>query len=179
VPTDGVRPTRDRVRQVLFDILGPAVARGPVLDLYAGSGALGLEAMSRGAPSAVFVESSRRALGVLEANLELVGARGRSRVLGLPVRGALARLADEGARFAVVLADPPYEEALDGSLPAWLCEAAMLVLDEDGIVVLEVPSGTPEEAGGALPCTRIRRMGETDLRFHRRARGESTEEGAE
>jgi 16S rRNA (guanine966-N2)-methyltransferase len=154
------------MRQVLFDILGDRVRAGPVLDLYAGSGALGLEAMSRGAPSGVFVESARRVLAVLEENLETLGAREQARVLGLTVRGALTRLAEEAARFAVVLADPPYSDAVAGTLPAWLREACALVLADGGVLVLEVPAGTPQALGGVLPCTRVRTMGEAELWFH-------------
>ena len=154
------------MRQVLFDILGDRVRAGPVLDLYAGSGALGLEAMSRGAPSGVFVESARRVQAVLEENLETLGAREQARVLGLTVRGALTRLAEEGARFAVVLADPPYSDAVAGTLPAWLREACALVLADGGVLVLEVPAGTPQALGGVLPCTRVRTMGEAELWFH-------------
>lgn len=178
VPAAGVRPTRDMVRQVLFDILGDRVRAGPVLDLYAGSGALGLEALSRGAPSGVFVESSRRALAVLEENLGSLGGRARARVLGLPVRGALARLAEEGMRFAVVLADPPYNDTLNGALPAWLREAGAMVMAADGVLVLEVRSGTPEGVDGELPRTRVRRMGETELWFHERRAMDAPEEDA-
>jgi 16S rRNA (guanine966-N2)-methyltransferase len=163
------------VRQVLFDILAGRAGAGPVLDLYAGSGALGREAMSRGAPSGVFVESARPVLAVLEANLEALGAREQARVLGLPVRGALTRLAEEGARFALVLADPPYDDAVAGTLPAWLREACGMILDESGVLVLEVPAGTPQAAGGGLPCVRVRKMGETELWFHQRPAEEKTE----
>jgi 16S rRNA (guanine966-N2)-methyltransferase len=166
VPATGVRPTRDHVRQVLFDILGDRVRAGPVLDLYAGSGALGLEAMSRGAPTGVFVESARPILTILEDNLARLGAGERARVLGLPVRGALARLAEEGAAFAVVLADPPYDDALAGTLPAWLREAGALVLAEGGVLVVEVRAGTPQVPGEGLSCVRVRKMGETELWFH-------------
>jgi 16S rRNA (guanine966-N2)-methyltransferase len=179
VPAAGVRPTRDMVRQVLFDILGERARAGPVLDLYAGSGALGLEALSRGAPSGVFVESSRRALAVLEENLEALGARSRARVLGLPARSALTRLAEEGAKFAVVLADPPYNDAVNGALPAWLREAGAMVLVRGGVLVLEVPAGTPEAPGGELPRTRVRRLGETELWFHERPAMDGAKEGAE
>lgn len=177
VPASGVRPTRDHVRQVLFDILGDRVRAGPVLDLYAGSGALGLEAMSRGAPSGVFVESARRVLPVLEGNLETLGARGQARVLGLTVRGAMTRLAEDGERFGLVLADPPYEDAKAGTLPVWLREASALVLAEGGVLVLEVPAGTPQALGGVLPRTRVRIMGETELWFHER--GTAAKEEAE
>jgi 16S rRNA G966 N2-methylase RsmD len=66
----------------------------------------------------------------------------------------------------LVLADPPYDDALAGTLPAWLREAGALVLAEGGVLVLEVPAGTPKALGGVLPCTRVRTMGETELWFH-------------
>ena len=88
-PKSGVRPTADRVRQTLFDILGAGVSEGTVLDLYAGTGALGLEALSRGASSAIFVEASRSVRLVLERNLQELQAGPRARVIGLPVRRAL------------------------------------------------------------------------------------------
>jgi 16S rRNA G966 N2-methylase RsmD len=84
------------------------------------------------------------------------------------VRGALTRLAEEGARFAVVLADPPYGDTVAGTLPAWLRDACALVLAEGGTLVLEVPAGAPRTLGEGLPCVRVRKMGETELWFHER-----------
>jgi pantetheine-phosphate adenylyltransferase len=101
------RPTPDRVRESLFSILGGGLDGGAVLDLFAGTGALGLEALSRGATSAVFVEKARAALPVLEANRAAVGL-GASEVLHLPAERALERLAARGQRFDLVFLDPPY-----------------------------------------------------------------------
>lgn len=102
-----VRPTTDRVREAWMSIVAPSLPGARVLDLFAGSGALGLEALSRGAAEVVFVERSRGALRVLEANVERVGAGDRSRV---ERREAFAYLSDltPGA-FDLALADPPYE----------------------------------------------------------------------
>jgi 16S rRNA (guanine966-N2)-methyltransferase len=103
----GVRPTTDRVREAWMAALGGELSDARVLDLFAGSGALGLEALSRGARAATFVERARAPLGTLKANIELLGARDRTRI----VRGdamAFVRNLRPGT-FDLVLADPPYD----------------------------------------------------------------------
>lgn len=125
------RPTADRVREALFSMLGD-VSGARVLDLYAGSGALGIEALSRGAESAVFVERDRRALAALRRNLDAVGAE--AEVRQQDVAGFLGR--PEGT-FDLVLCDPPYDDAprvavaLADALPAMLTEDARIVTESD------------------------------------------------
>src|SRR5262245_8949602 len=102
------RPTLDRVREALFSILGEAVEGTSVLDLFAGTGALGLEALSRGAVHATFVEEDRRVAAVLQRNITSVG--GDTRVLLKPLPRALANLA--GNKFHLVFLDPPYDKNL-------------------------------------------------------------------
>lgn len=113
VRSPGLRPTGDRVREALFAILGDAVVGSSVADLYAGTGALAIEAISRGAERATCVERSRRAVRAIERNLAGLGLEGRIEV----VRGdalAFARKAASGGRvFDVVLCDPPYAAPLD------------------------------------------------------------------
>jgi len=110
VPPRGVRPTADRVRESVFARLGDL--RGArVLDLFAGSGALGIESISRGASSLVSVERSAPALGILRQNLESLGIADRARLLRADVRRALRRLRSEGALFDLVFLDPPYAES--------------------------------------------------------------------
>ncbi len=106
-PEGGTRPTSDRVREALFQRLGD-VSGARVLDLYAGSGALGIEALSRGAAGAVFVERAPRAAALLRANLDQLELAARARVLQADVVAGLRRLAREGDRFDLVFADPPY-----------------------------------------------------------------------
>jgi 16S rRNA (guanine966-N2)-methyltransferase len=107
VPKDSrVRPTADRVREAWMSILGGAVAGARVLDLYAGSGALGLEALSRGAASADFVELSAASLGALEANIRALGVNGRASVHRADALRYAERLPP--AAFDLALADPPY-----------------------------------------------------------------------
>jgi 16S rRNA (guanine966-N2)-methyltransferase len=129
------RPTSDRVREALFSALGQ-VGGLRVLDLFAGTGALGLEALSRGASSAVFVEQGRPALRSLQANVRALAAQGEVEVLGVPVKKALRSL-PTGAPFCLVFADPPYAalgeaiEALEvlARLPDALSPEALAVLE--------------------------------------------------
>ena len=160
----GARPTADRVRQSLFDILGASVGLGPVLDLYAGSGALGLEALSRGAPSAIFVEANRAARVALERNLRALEAGARARVIGLPVLAALDLLAPEPGRFGVIFADPPYGDPGTPALLAALAGERRIWLEVEGWFVLEARAGAsvPERAG-ALRRVRLHRVGGTAL----------------
>jgi 16S rRNA (guanine(966)-N(2))-methyltransferase RsmD len=110
VPRSGTRPTTDRVRESLFNVLASRIdlEAASVLDLYAGSGALGLEALSRGAASAVFVESDARAAAVIAQNIKSLGVQGVTLRRG-PVAAVLAGAADRAADL--VLADPPYDVA--------------------------------------------------------------------
>jgi 16S rRNA (guanine966-N2)-methyltransferase len=125
----GTRPTSDRVRENIFNIIGP-VDDATVLDLYAGSGAMGLEALSRGAASAVFVERDLDAIRAIERNLDKLRLRGT--VLR---HDAIAVLAGEKRKYDLVFLDPPYEMYTD--LEPQLARYLPSVLAEDGVVVVE------------------------------------------
>lgn len=103
-----LRPTADRMREALFAILAHRVAGGRVLDLYAGAGTLGLEALSRGAEKAVFVESHLAAARVIAENAATCGFIDRTRVMVMPAARAVRRLERESERFDLVFVDPPY-----------------------------------------------------------------------
>ena len=103
-----IRPTADRVRQALFNILGQWCDGLAVLDCFAGTGALALEALSRGATSAVLVDSGREAQGLCRRNVDACGFGERATLLGLPVEKGLELLARQGRRFHLVFSDPPY-----------------------------------------------------------------------
>jgi 16S rRNA (guanine(966)-N(2))-methyltransferase RsmD len=132
------RPTSDRVRENAFNLIGP-VDGATVLDLFAGSGAMGLEALSRGADSAVFVESSREACRVINANLDKL--RLNATVLCADV---LRTLATERQSYDLVLVDPPYDFADHDRLAPHLRR----VLADDGLVVYETSARTQPEIGG-------------------------------
>jgi 16S rRNA (guanine966-N2)-methyltransferase len=167
VPPSGVRPTGDRAREGLFNSLGTLLdlEGAAVLDLYAGSGALGLEALSRGASPVVFVENGPRVLPVLRANLEAVGLPG-GRIVSGSVPSVVA--GPPPARFDLVLADPPYATPLPevlGVLAAllsgeWLAEGAVVVVERSS---REAPFEWPTPLRGL----RDRRYGEAVLRYGR------------
>jgi 16S rRNA (guanine966-N2)-methyltransferase len=151
------RPTADRVREALFSMLGD-VGGARVLDLFAGSGALGIEALSRGAESAVFVDRDPRAVAAIRRNLESVDAEGEVRC-----QDALRFIAAHRGTFDLVLVDPPYDLAsriavpLSERLPAVLAENAVVVTESDKRKPLELP----------LPLTRERAYGDVRIAIHR------------
>jgi 16S rRNA (guanine(966)-N(2))-methyltransferase RsmD len=144
------RPTSDRVRENVFNIVAPWIEGARVLDLYAGSGAMGLEALSRGAASAVFVEAEPQAIRAIERNLDKLRLTG-ARVVRLDASTGLAQEAASGRKYDLVLADPPYSMTDYDALARYL----PLVLSEDGLVVLESAAKTePELAGLTIRSTR-------------------------
>ncbi|MBA2322530.1 MAG: 16S rRNA (guanine(966)-N(2))-methyltransferase RsmD [Pseudonocardiales bacterium] len=166
VPPTGTRPTSDRVREALFSALdaAPGLAGVDVLDLCAGSGALGIEALSRGARHALFVESDRRAAATLRRNLTDLGLLGAAQVRTAPVASVLGHPADRA--YHLVLADPPYD--LPGTeVAGWLGAAESNGwLAPDVTVVVErrvARRGGPFEWPTALCGLRERRYGDTVL----------------
>jgi len=160
------RPTADQVRIALMDILAPRLPDGRVLDLFAGAGGVGLEALSRGAAHVTFVERDGRASAALEANVTALGVEASTRRLRLSVERALTSLAGQGERFDTVFLDPPYESDLvtvtlehlgDGRC---LAPGALVVAQHFTKRVL--PSRV-----GELKAFRTRRFGETTLTFFR------------
>jgi len=152
------RPTSDRVRENVFNILGP-VDGASVLDLYAGSGAMGLEALSRGAELAVFVDDDRDAVRAIERNLDTL--RLRATVL---CRDAIGVLSAEKRKYDLVLVDPPY--AVYPDIEPQLARYLPAVLGDDGVVVLETDARTRPE----LPLTErtSRKYGQTRVTVYAR-----------
>lgn len=161
------RPTADRVRIACLDTLMPHLY-GPFLDLFSGSGAVGIEALSRGAPSAVFVEQDAAALRALRDNIERLHLADRTRVVRSDAARAVDELARREARFSVVFVDPPYDSPR--AEPALAALAQGTVLEPDAVIVLQHGSKTPPpDAIGVLHVTRAKRFGETTLTFFRAA----------
>lgn len=164
----GVRPTPARVREALFDILGARVQDAAFLDLYAGTGAVGLEALSRGAAKSVFVERGRAAARILAANVARVARTGSAEILEESAGAALRRLRGRADRFHIVFLDPPWDVRVEAEV--FVLAASLLA--PAGILVREHRSGQdaslPEEA--ALRPGRTYRYGDASLSlFHRDA----------
>ncbi len=106
------RPPTEKVKEAIFDILGPRTEDARVLDLFAGSGSLGIEALSKGAREAVFVDTSLRATNTIEKNLKMLRWENRAKVLRLNSCLAIRRLAKEGQRFDIIFSDPPYSQQI-------------------------------------------------------------------
>jgi 16S rRNA (guanine966-N2)-methyltransferase len=144
------RPTSDRVRENVFNIVAPWVEEARVLDLYAGSGAMGLEALSRGAASVVFIETEPEAVRAIERNLDKLRLT-KATVLRRDAVTGLAQEAAAGRKYDLVLVDPPYTMTNYGTLARYLPR----VLAVDGLLVLESDARTePELSGLAMRTTR-------------------------
>ena len=175
-PGSGTRPFSDRVKQALFSLLEaerPDIWEHSHLDLFAGSGSAGIEALSRGAPQAVLVEKDGRAAAVIERNLERTGLLLRARVVRRDVSGFLA-MPSAGvpeAPFGSVVLDPPYAQVTDlAASLARLGAPGSEWLDAAAVVVAKHFWKTPPpERSGDLERTRERRFGETALSVYRRS----------
>lgn len=158
-PGERTRPTADRVKEALFSALQPRLRGASVVDLYAGSGALGIEALSRGAAHATFVEKAQRALRTLDQNLELTDLVGGATVVARDVAAALARRMP-GAPYDLAFLDPPYAIHRDelaevlGALRRHLSAGALVTVE------LSVHGEDPPWPDGVLP-DRTRRYGDT------------------
>lgn len=163
----GTRPTSDRVRESVFSILGPPPPDARVLDLFAGAGTLGLEALSRGAAAAVFVERAPAALSCLRDNIDSLGMTSDAEVIAAEVARALDRLARRGARFDWIFVDPPYHTELALATLATLAEGDLVA--DAGIVVVEHDKRRPlPETVGALAREDQRTYGDTLVAFYGR-----------
>lgn len=157
------RPTTDRVREALFSILQDACADSVCLDLFAGSGALGLEALSRGAAEAVFVDKDYQACRVIDQNLRQLGFSEYARVCRMDYQAALQMLARDRKKFDLIFLDPPYAGGL--ALRAAEKITAEDLLREDGLIVIETDKKTEltEHLPGGLQLRLSRGYGDSVL----------------
>ena len=160
---EGLRPTSDKLRETLFNILAPRIAGARVLDGFAGTGALGIEALSRGASHVTFVETDRRAAALIAENLAVCGVGDGYTIERGDITTVMRRLPAE-ATFDVVLLDPPYDAPDLGPV----LEAAAARVDPAGLIVLERASRREPETPGMLARTRDVRSGDSALTFFER-----------
>ena len=164
-PPDGLRPTMDRVRAAIFSSLGERVPGARVLDLFAGSGGMGIEALSRGAESAVFVDENDRCVRCIRENLRM--AKVEAVVQTMDVYRFLDLYAEEGA-FDLIFADPPYSKKQgDTDHSATLGSSMKLsaALKPDGLFVLERQSGGPDLAASVFDVLRTKRYGGSEVLY--------------
>jgi 16S rRNA (guanine(966)-N(2))-methyltransferase RsmD len=163
--TWALRPTPDRVRQALFNILGEGIVGARVLDLFAGSGAIGLEALSRGAQAVVFVEAHEPACRLIDKNLQLCGLQGPATVWRGDVLEALPVLKSRGEVFDVVFLDPPYQTSLVEDALKQLGDGVLVAAG--GVVVAEhFFKRQLRERYGRLCHVRLARFGDVALSFY-------------
>ncbi len=169
---EGLRPTSDRLRETLFDILAGRVAGARVLDGYAGTGAVGIEALSRGASAVVFVDRDRRAAALIAENLRHCGVSDGYAI----IRAEIARVSRPAGSppFDVIVLDPPYDEA--DLLACVTCAAPWLA--DGGVLVLEhARRRTSPPSAGRLILTRVVTSGDSALSFYRHGSAEAPTAG--
>ncbi len=161
---DILRPTSDRVKESMFNILGKQVEGKLVLDLFAGTGNLGIEALSRGAKKVIFVEKSREAFKLIQKNLSACNMEGRSEILLKEVNQAIDRLKRRKEPFDLILMDPPYEKGLIQRTLEKLTNEK--IGHDDSILVIEHNRREPlPDISEAWDLIRQRRIGDTVISF--------------
>ena len=158
------RPTADRVKESLFSILGERVSKATFLDLFAGSGAVGIEALSRGAPKAIFIDNERAAVQVIRRNLERVRLADLAEVYNIDVQRATALLAKRGLEFGCIFMDPPYAQGKVLETLVAINKAGLAGIDTLIIVEHCRNESVPEEVG-VLRRIRVQAYGDTEISF--------------
>lgn len=155
------RPTGDRVKEALFSILGPRLNNARVLDLYAGSGALSLEALSRGAAEAVLVDQAPKACSVIRQNIDALDYANRARLMKMSDQAALGLLEKSGEKFDLIFLDPPYKMDMTRTVERLISG----LLEEDGLIVVEHAKETPPRTPDNAKIKDHREYGITGLTF--------------
>ena len=166
------RPTAERVKEALFSILGSRVYGARVLDLYGGSGALALEAVSRGADSAVVCDLSAKACAVIQENIDTLGCGEKVRLLRMKDTAALSALQKKSDAFDLIFLDPPYRLS---TVPVCQMIVEYNLLKPDGTIVVEHGRETPPDILPPLTLTDHREYGAAGVGFYRLTSGEAEE----
>lgn len=159
------RPTTDRVKEALFNILGHNVVNSDFLDLFAGTGAIGIEALSRGANSAVFIEKDPRSFQILTENIKLTGFTDQAQTYRQDVLRALELIVEKGKKFNIVFADPPYLNNFETKILNFIDQNN--ILQTNGIIIIERSKKDilPDKVG-KLSLFREEKYGDTVLSFY-------------
>lgn len=162
------RPATARVRASIFSRLTSrnAIAGAQVLDLFAGSGSFGFEALSRGASGVVFVDRARAAAAAIQFNLSQLRLEGRARIITADFRRAMAELAEAGESFGLVFVDAPF--SADSTAEVLALIATLGLLAPDGLVVTRQFHRTPAPMGAALECVNVAKIGDHRIALYRR-----------
>lgn len=163
---EDVRPTTDRVKESLFNMINPYIMESSVLDLFAGTGSLGIECLSRGASKCVFVDISKESISIVKSNIKKARVENESIVLNLDFKDAVGKLKVQGNKFDVIFMDPPYYKNMFIDALQKIDNANLL--NEDGIIIIEHDSKDvfPENIGG-LEKTRDKKYGNTTITFYK------------
>ena len=161
-----VRPTTDRVKESLFNIINPYIRESNILDLFAGTGSLGIECLSRGAKNCVFVDKSKESIGIVKSNIKKARVENESVVFNLDFKDAVSRLQGQKSKFDVIFMDPPYYKEMFIDALEKIDNANLL--DEDGIIVVEHDTKDilPDKVN-RLEKTKDKKYGNTTLTFYK------------
>lgn len=164
-PTNNdIRPTTDRVKESMFNIISSQVYDSVVLDLFSGSGALGIECISRGAKEAYFCDKSRESVKVLKSNIDKTRFDKKSHVMNEDYKSAVKKLASKGMKFDLIFVDPPYYEGLFEDVMKTIDDYG--ILDDDGTVVVEHDADIEMKDIGDLYIYKEKKYGITMLTFY-------------
>lgn len=161
-----VRPTTDRVKESLFNIINPYIRESNILDLFAGTGSLGIECLSRGAKNCVFVDKSKDSIGIVKSNVKKARVDNESTILNIDFKDAVKRLSVQNQKFDVIFMDPPYYENMFIDCLKSIDE--LNLLKEDGLIVVEHDTKDLfDDSIGRLYKSREKKYGNTTITFYK------------
>lgn len=162
-----VRPTKDRIREAVFNMLAPVIGNSDVLDVFAGSGAYGLEALSRGARRAVFLEKDRVNSDIISDNIDLLGVGGVSEVITGKAEENIPKLGERKDEFSMIFADPPYNSDMAKNILIIINDYD--ILTPSGLLIVEhhVKEVLPDAQGGLFVC-KTRLYGKTSISVYQK-----------
>lgn len=163
-----IRPTADRVKEALFSIIVPDLTDAVFVDLYAGTGAIGIEALSRGADSCIFIDNNKKSISLIRENLALTKLENRGRVICNDIKKALNHLEEKGFMANIVFLDPPYNIPDLQLIVTFILDSS--ILKEDGLVIVEHGRNNNGWTG-SMAVAKQKKYGDTYLSFFHKNKG--------